>query len=126
MADTPSLAARRSVAPVVPDSLRYLREFLPSTLQEERGHMKLRLNAQSCSGMERAAPLAARSAESFRADRVLDPPPNRAHEQGGMGGDDPSYFRSSAMSPSFRSGPDTSTSRRTWCPTSGPRARFPA
>ena len=49
------------VVPMVPDSLRYLREFLP-TLRKESGHMKLRLNAQSFMEWSSPAPLAARPA----------------------------------------------------------------
>jgi glycine/D-amino acid oxidase-like deaminating enzyme len=65
------------VVPVVPDSLRYLSEFLP-TLKKERGHMKLRLNAQSFKEWTgpRRWPLDRPS--PFERDRVLDPPPDRA------------------------------------------------
>jgi glycine/D-amino acid oxidase-like deaminating enzyme len=65
------------VVPVVPDSLRYVREFLP-TLKKERGNMKVRLNAQSFKewtgprrwSLERPSP--------FERERVLDPSPDRA------------------------------------------------
>jgi glycine/D-amino acid oxidase-like deaminating enzyme len=65
------------VVPVVPDSMRYLREFLP-TVSKERGHMKLRLNAQSFREWtgRRRWPLDRPS--PFELDRVLDPPPDRA------------------------------------------------
>jgi glycine/D-amino acid oxidase-like deaminating enzyme len=65
------------VVPVVPDSLRYLREFSP-TLKKERGNMKLRLNAQSFKEWTgpRRWPLDRPS--PFERDRVLDPPPDRA------------------------------------------------
>ncbi len=65
------------VVPMVPDSLRYLREFLP-TLRKESGNMKLRLNAQSV--MEWTSPRRWRldRASPFERNRVLDPLPNRS------------------------------------------------
>jgi glycine/D-amino acid oxidase-like deaminating enzyme len=65
------------VAPFVPDSLRYLREFLPM-LRNERDSMRLRLNAQSLREMRapRSWPLDRPS--PFEAARVLDPAPNQA------------------------------------------------
>jgi glycine/D-amino acid oxidase-like deaminating enzyme len=64
------------VVPVVPDSLRYLREFL-STLKKERANMKPRLNAQSFQEWTgpRRWPLDRPS--PFERDRVLDPRPDR-------------------------------------------------
>jgi glycine/D-amino acid oxidase-like deaminating enzyme len=69
------------VVPVVPDSLRYLREFLP-TLKKERGNMKPRLNAQSFREWTgpRRWPLDRPS--PFERDRVLDPRPDRAMNRG--------------------------------------------
>jgi glycine/D-amino acid oxidase-like deaminating enzyme len=65
------------VVPVVPDSVRYLREFLP-TLKKERGNMKPRLNTQSFKELTgpRRWPLDRPS--PFERDRVLDPRPDRA------------------------------------------------
>jgi len=65
------------VAPFVPDSLRYLREFLP-TIRAERGSLRLRVNAQSLREFRapRSWPLDRPS--PFEAARVLDPAPNRA------------------------------------------------
>jgi glycine/D-amino acid oxidase-like deaminating enzyme len=65
------------VVPLVPDSLRYLREFLP-TLRKERGNMKPRLNAQSV--VELTSPRRWRldRPSPFERHRVLDPSPNRA------------------------------------------------
>jgi glycine/D-amino acid oxidase-like deaminating enzyme len=65
------------VVPIVPDSLRYLREFLP-TLRKERGSMKPRFNAQSI--VEWSSPRRWRldRASPFERHRVLDPLPNRA------------------------------------------------
>jgi glycine/D-amino acid oxidase-like deaminating enzyme len=65
------------VVPVVPDSVRYLRQFLP-TLRKERGNMKPRLNAQSFKEWTgpRRWPLDRPS--PFEGDRVLDPRPDRA------------------------------------------------
>lgn len=65
------------VVPLVPDSLRYLREFLP-TLRKERGNMKPRLNAQSF--MEWTGPRrwSLDRPSPFERTRVLDPRPDRA------------------------------------------------
>jgi glycine/D-amino acid oxidase-like deaminating enzyme len=65
------------VAPLVPDSLRYLRDFLP-TIRKERDSMRLRVNAQSLRELRapRSWPLDRPS--PFEAARVLDPMPNRA------------------------------------------------
>jgi glycine/D-amino acid oxidase-like deaminating enzyme len=65
------------VAPFVPDSLRYLREFLP-TIRAERGSLRLRVNAQSLREFRapRSWPLDRPS--PFEAARVLDPAPNKA------------------------------------------------
>jgi glycine/D-amino acid oxidase-like deaminating enzyme len=63
------------VAPLVPDSLRYLRDFLP-TIRKERDSLRLRVNAQSLRELmsPRSWPLDRPS--PFEAARVLDPPPN--------------------------------------------------
>jgi glycine/D-amino acid oxidase-like deaminating enzyme len=65
------------VAPFVPDSLRYFREFLP-TIRAERGSLRLRMNAQSLREFRapRSWPLDRPS--PFEAARVLDPAPNRS------------------------------------------------
>jgi glycine/D-amino acid oxidase-like deaminating enzyme len=65
------------VAPLVPDSLRYLRDFLP-TIRKERDSVRLRVNAQSLREFRapRSWPLDRPS--PFEAARVLDPMPNRA------------------------------------------------
>jgi glycine/D-amino acid oxidase-like deaminating enzyme len=64
------------VAPFVPDSLRYLRDFLP-TLRKEHASLRLRVNAQSLRefGAPRRWPLDRPS--PFEAARVLDPAPNK-------------------------------------------------
>ncbi len=64
------------VAPFVPDSLRYLREFLP-TVRKEGDSLRLRLNAQSLREFRapRSWPLDRPS--PFETARVLDPAPNR-------------------------------------------------
>jgi glycine/D-amino acid oxidase-like deaminating enzyme len=64
------------IVPLVPDSLRYLREFLP-TIRTEAASLKPRLNAQSLREcwaprrwpLDRPGP--------FEKTRVLDPTPNR-------------------------------------------------
>src|ERR1700719_2327876 len=64
-----------SIAPFVPDSLRYLRDFLP-TIRKERDSLRLRLNVQSLREFRtpRSWPLDRPS--PFEAARVLDPAPN--------------------------------------------------
>jgi glycine/D-amino acid oxidase-like deaminating enzyme len=68
------------VAPLVPDSLRYLREYLP-TIRREASSMKVRLNSQSWRELTgpRRWPLDRQS--PFEKTRVLDPEPNRAFNQ---------------------------------------------
>jgi glycine/D-amino acid oxidase-like deaminating enzyme len=63
------------IAPLVPDSLRYLRDFLP-TLRKERDSMRLRINRQSVREFftPRSWPLDRPS--PFESARVLDPAPN--------------------------------------------------
>jgi glycine/D-amino acid oxidase-like deaminating enzyme len=64
------------VVPFVPDSLRYLRDFLP-TIRKERDSLRLRVNAQSVREFfsPRSWPLDRPS--PFEAARVLDPEPNK-------------------------------------------------
>jgi glycine/D-amino acid oxidase-like deaminating enzyme len=64
------------VAPFVPDSLRYLREFLP-TIRKEGDTLRVRVNAQSLRELRapRSWPLDRPS--PFEAARVLDPAPNK-------------------------------------------------
>jgi len=63
--------------PIVPDSLRYVREFLP-TLRRESAPFRPQFNAQSWFELRapRRWPLDARS--PFEANRVLDPAPDEA------------------------------------------------
>jgi glycine/D-amino acid oxidase-like deaminating enzyme len=65
------------VAPFVPDSLRYLREFLPM-LRKERESMRLRLNAQSLREIRAPRDWPLDRPSPFEATRVLDPAPNQA------------------------------------------------
>ncbi len=65
------------VAPFVPDSLRYLREFVPM-LRKERGSMRLRLNGQSLREIRAPRDWPLDRPSPFEATRVLDPAPNRA------------------------------------------------
>jgi glycine/D-amino acid oxidase-like deaminating enzyme len=64
------------VAPFVPDSLRFLRDFLPM-IRKEGDSLRLRVNAQSLREFRapRSWPLDRPS--PFEATRVLDPKPNR-------------------------------------------------
>jgi glycine/D-amino acid oxidase-like deaminating enzyme len=64
------------VAPFVPDSLRYLREFLP-TIRKERDSLRLRVNAQSLREFRAPRSWALDRPSPFEAARVLDPAPNR-------------------------------------------------
>jgi glycine/D-amino acid oxidase-like deaminating enzyme len=64
------------VAPFVPDSLRYLREFLP-TLRKERDSMRLRVNAQSLREFRAPRRWPLDQPSPFEATRVLDPAPNK-------------------------------------------------
>ena len=63
------------VAPFVPDSLRYLREFMP-TIRKERGSLRVRLNAQSMREFRSPRSWRMSSPSPFEATRVLDPEPN--------------------------------------------------
>jgi glycine/D-amino acid oxidase-like deaminating enzyme len=68
------------IVPFVPDSLRYLRDFLP-TVRNERDSLRLRVNAQSLREFRtpRSWPLDRQT--PFEATRVLDPEPNIALNQ---------------------------------------------
>jgi glycine/D-amino acid oxidase-like deaminating enzyme len=65
------------VAPFVPDSLRYLPEFLPM-LRKERESMRLRVNAQSLREIRAPRKWPLDRPSPFEATRVLDPAPNQA------------------------------------------------
>jgi glycine/D-amino acid oxidase-like deaminating enzyme len=65
------------VAPLVPDSLRYLRDFWP-TIRKERDSMRLRVNAQSLREFRAPRHWPLDRPSPFEATRVLDPMPNRA------------------------------------------------
>jgi glycine/D-amino acid oxidase-like deaminating enzyme len=65
------------VAPLVPDSLRYLRDFLP-TIRKERGSLRIRVNAQSLREMRAPRRWPLDRPSPFEAARVLDPDPNQA------------------------------------------------
>src|SRR3984885_815474 len=68
------------IAPFVPDSLRYLREFLP-TIRKERDSLRLRLNAQSVREFRAPRSWSLDQPSPFEAARVLDPAPNRTLNQ---------------------------------------------
>src|SRR5580692_4150677 len=63
------------VAPLVPDSLRYLRDFLP-TIAKERDSMRLRITGQSLREFRAPRRWALDRPSPFEATRVLDPAPN--------------------------------------------------
>jgi glycine/D-amino acid oxidase-like deaminating enzyme len=69
------------VAPLVPDSLRYLREYLP-TIRKEAPSMKVRLNAQSWRELTAPRRWPLDRPSPFEKTRVLDPEPNRAFNRG--------------------------------------------
>jgi glycine/D-amino acid oxidase-like deaminating enzyme len=64
------------VAPFVPDSLRYLHEFLP-TIRKERDSLRLRVNAQSLLEFRAPRNWPLDRPSPFEAARVLDPAPNK-------------------------------------------------
>jgi glycine/D-amino acid oxidase-like deaminating enzyme len=68
------------VAPFVPDSLRFLREFLPM-IRKERDAMRLRVNGQSLREFRAPRRWALDRPSPFEATRVLDPMPNRTLNQ---------------------------------------------
>ena len=70
-------SGRGYVVPLVPDSLRYLRQYLPA-VRRERSAIRLRLSSRSWSELTgpRVWPLDRPS--PFERARVLDPAPNRA------------------------------------------------
>jgi glycine/D-amino acid oxidase-like deaminating enzyme len=63
------------VVPFVPDSVRYLREFLP-TIRTEGGALRLRLNAQSVTELRAPRRWPLDRVSPFEVTRVLDPTPN--------------------------------------------------
>lgn len=65
------------VVPLVPDSLRYLREYLP-TIRKEARSARPRLNAQSLQEFRAPRRWALDRASPFETTRVLDPEPNKA------------------------------------------------
>jgi len=64
------------VVPLVPDSLRYLREFLP-TIRTEAKNLKPRVNGQSLLECRTPRTWTLDRPSPFECTRVLDPPPNR-------------------------------------------------
>jgi len=65
------------VVPVVPDSMRYLREFWPS-VRKEGSAIKLRLNAQSWRELRAPRHWALDRPSPFETTRMLDPAPDKA------------------------------------------------
>ena len=65
------------VAPFVPDSLRYLRDFLP-TIRKERDAMQVRINAQSLREFRGPRRWSLDRLSPFEKTRVLDPAPNES------------------------------------------------
>lgn len=68
------------VVPVVPDSFRYLREFMP-TIAKEGGALNPRLNAQTLSELRTPRRWSLDKPSPFEKTRVLDPAPNAAMNQ---------------------------------------------
>jgi glycine/D-amino acid oxidase-like deaminating enzyme len=64
------------VVPIVPDSLRYFREFLP-TIRKEAAALKPRLNGQSLREVRAPRRWALDQPSPFEETRVLDPAPNK-------------------------------------------------
>lgn len=65
------------VAPLVPDSLRYVRDFLPM-IRKESGSMRVRLNAQSLRELRAPRSWPLDKPSPFETTRVLDPAPNQS------------------------------------------------
>ena len=65
------------IVPLVPDSLRYLREFWP-TIRKEAGALSPRLNAQSLLEFRTARRWPLDAPSPFERTRMLDPAPNRS------------------------------------------------
>jgi glycine/D-amino acid oxidase-like deaminating enzyme len=65
------------VVPLVPDSLRYLREFMP-TIRKEAGALNPRLNSQSLLEFRSPRRWTLDRPGPFERTRVLDPKPDRA------------------------------------------------
>jgi glycine/D-amino acid oxidase-like deaminating enzyme len=65
------------VVPLVPDSIRYLHEYLP-TIRKEASAMKPRLNAQSWRELRAPRRWPLDRPGPFERTRVLDPAPNKA------------------------------------------------
>jgi len=65
------------IVPLVPDSLRYMREFMP-TIRKEAPNLKPRVNAQSLRELRAPRRWALDKPSPFEATRVLDPTPNKA------------------------------------------------
>jgi glycine/D-amino acid oxidase-like deaminating enzyme len=64
------------IVPLVPDSLRYIGEFLP-TVRREAGALRPRLNEQSLRELLEPRRWALDQPSPFERTRVLDPAPNR-------------------------------------------------
>jgi len=64
------------VVPLVPDSLRYLREFIP-TIRKEGSALKPRLNSQTWRELRAPRRWALDRPSPFERTRVLDPAPNK-------------------------------------------------
>ncbi len=64
------------VVPIVPDSLRYLREYLP-TIRKEAAALKPRLNGQSLRELHSPRRWPLDQPSPFEKTRVLDPAPNK-------------------------------------------------
>jgi glycine/D-amino acid oxidase-like deaminating enzyme len=64
------------IVPIVPDSLRYFREFLP-TIRKEAAGLKPRLNGQSLREFRAPRSWALDQPSPFERTRVLDPAPNK-------------------------------------------------
>lgn len=65
------------IVPIVPDSLRYFREFLP-TVRKEASSLKPRLNTQSLRELRSPRRWPLDQPSPFEKTRVLDPTPNKS------------------------------------------------
>ena len=72
------------IVPLVPDSLRYFREFLP-TIRKESTLLKPRFNAQSLTEIRDPRRWSLDSVSPFERTRVLDPAPNKTLNREALG-----------------------------------------
>ena len=69
-----------NVVPIVPDSFRFFREFLPA-LKSEKKALKLRLDHRFAQEWAESRPVPLDQVSPYEKTRVLDPPPDRHYNR---------------------------------------------